>query len=250
MVFFAETTPVCWTVHAPPAWKVLLPVGDTKLAVQWGDDRFVVQRRGLLVPPKHRHSAESDGPRVSLFVDVWMAPRSTLARPQLIDELTTRGLLDALDIRDAVIDVHAAARRLAPLLGPVGQCPAALGKAVDRLDEVDLLSELAAEVGMSGPRLRAMVQSEIGVPLVQLRTWSRLTRAIAWLPYASSASAAALAGFADQPHLTRVARRFLGRTPGEIDVQVQARPAATSTGRWYAQATEVEATNHPGVATT
>ncbi|MER5541074.1 helix-turn-helix domain-containing protein [Streptomyces sp. NPDC002589] len=45
---------------------------------------------------------------------------------------------------------------------------------------------------------------------------ARLRVAVADLPRESAASAAAVAGFADQAHFTRTARSLLGRTPASI----------------------------------
>jgi AraC-like DNA-binding protein len=86
---------------------------------------------------------------------------------------------------------------------------------IEAFPRADRLEALAIEVGISPSRLRALAHDDIGVPLTQLRLWSRLGRAIALMPYGSAAAASA-AGFADQAHFTRTARRFLGRTPGEL----------------------------------
>ncbi|WP_145881993.1 helix-turn-helix domain-containing protein [Streptomyces sp. BK340] len=74
----------------------------------------------------------------------------------------------------------------------------------------------SADVGLSPPRLRALVHASVGVPLARLRQWARLRVAVAELPRESAASAAAVAGFADQAHFTRTARSLLGRTPASI----------------------------------
>jgi AraC-like DNA-binding protein len=75
---------------------------------------------------------------------------------------------------------------------------------------------IAAEVGLSPPRLRALVAREVGVPLVRLHAWARLRTAVAALPGAPGAHAAAAAGFADQAHFARTARRLLGRFPSTL----------------------------------
>ncbi|MGW3496551.1 helix-turn-helix domain-containing protein [Streptomyces sp. NPDC001020] len=78
------------------------------------------------------------------------------------------------------------------------------------------VGSIAAGVGLSPPRMRALVRASVGVPLVRLRQWARLRAAIADLPRESVAAAAALAGFADQAHLARTARDLIGRAPASV----------------------------------
>ncbi|MFJ5031068.1 helix-turn-helix domain-containing protein [Streptomyces sp. NPDC088560] len=68
----------------------------------------------------------------------------------------------------------------------------------------------------SAARLRALVRRDVGIALAGLRRWGRLRAAIAGLPAGPAALAAATAGFADQAHLTRTARDFIGRTPASL----------------------------------
>ncbi|MGO4418134.1 helix-turn-helix domain-containing protein, partial [Streptomyces sp. MCAF7] len=84
------------------------------------------------------------------------------------------------------------------------------------------LGAVAAEVGLSAPRLRALVREAVGTPLAMLRQWARLRDVVAALPGASPATAAAYAGFADQAHLTRTSRKLIGRTPGSLPSARQA----------------------------
>ncbi|WP_457463161.1 helix-turn-helix domain-containing protein [Streptomyces sp. TE5632] len=85
------------------------------------------------------------------------------------------------------------------------------------------LHTIAADVGLSPPRPRTLVRESVGVPLARLRQWGRLRHAVAHLPHASVAGAAAEAGFADRAHLTRTSSNLLGRTPASIR---RATPAA------------------------
>jgi AraC-like DNA-binding protein len=79
--------------------------------------------------------------------------------------------------------------------------------------DVDL-ARLAAQVGLSTARLRALAQAELGAPLAHWRLWLRLETAMLRLRAGDSLAAAAVeAGFADQPHLNRAMRRFFGVTP-------------------------------------
>lgn len=78
------------------------------------------------------------------------------------------------------------------------------------------LAHLAAEVALSQSRLHRLAQDAFAIPLVQFRAWTRLRNAMFILDHRSPAIAAADADFADQAHLTRTARRLLGRTPGLV----------------------------------
>jgi AraC-like DNA-binding protein len=97
---------------------------------------------------------------------------------------------------------------------------------VRHLAEIDDIAGVASEVGLSAPRLRALAGQNLGVPLVQLRQWSRLRTAVAVLGSASISDAAAISRFSDQAHLTRSMQRMLGRSPGSLlSPRRSARPA-------------------------
>jgi methylphosphotriester-DNA--protein-cysteine methyltransferase len=79
------------------------------------------------------------------------------------------------------------------------------------------LPKLAAQVGVSPQRLRALARQQLGMPLARWRVWSRLRRAAEALQDGwSLADAAIAAGFADQAHLTRQMREMMGLTPAEL----------------------------------
>jgi len=79
------------------------------------------------------------------------------------------------------------------------------------------VDEVAAELGVTGRQLRHLVLLEIGLaPKVyqQVVRLQRFVRAVdAGAPLAA---AAATAGCADQPHMTRDVRRFSGLTPARL----------------------------------
>jgi AraC-like DNA-binding protein len=142
-------------------------------------------------------------------------------------------MLEALAV-DSGIDVGSGIADLDPSFRDAGAIDPRLAFALDAVPNAYRLDVLAAEIGMSPSRLRALVHDAVGAPLTQLRLWSRLGRALALLPYTSAAAAAATAGFADQAHLTRTARRFLGRTPVELTLRsLERRPPNP---RWRASA--------------
>ncbi|MFE0151441.1 helix-turn-helix transcriptional regulator [Nonomuraea sp. NPDC059007] len=76
---------------------------------------------------------------------------------------------------------------------------------------------LAAEVGLSPQRLRALARRELGMPLSRWRIWVRLRRAAeAMRAGQSPADAAITGGFADQAHFTRRLREMMGLTPAAV----------------------------------
>ncbi|MEU7529980.1 AraC family transcriptional regulator [Saccharothrix sp. NPDC042600] len=79
------------------------------------------------------------------------------------------------------------------------------------------MSEVAAAVGLSPQRLRALARAQVGMPLPRWRVWVGLRRAAEALRGGRSpAEAAVVAGFADQAHLTRRMREMLGLTPAAV----------------------------------
>jgi AraC-like DNA-binding protein len=203
--------------HAHPAWTFLLPVDGGTVTVVAGDT-VRVHKEGVLVPPQSQYRAAADGPHVAVYAHAWRWARPKSPRLRRLGARSARRVLDALDI-DNGTDLLAAVAELTPLVGRVRPIDSRLTFVVERFPAGDRLDVLAAEVGISPSRLRSIARDEIGVPLTQLRLWSRLARAILWLPYRPTAAVAAAAGFADQAHLTRTARRFLGRTPGDLSLQ-------------------------------
>jgi AraC-like DNA-binding protein len=79
------------------------------------------------------------------------------------------------------------------------------------------MSDLAARVGLSPPRLRALAREQLGMPLARWRVWARLRGTAEALRVGQSvADAAATGGFADQAHLTRWMREMMGVTPAAV----------------------------------
>ncbi|MFJ4091412.1 helix-turn-helix domain-containing protein [Kitasatospora sp. NPDC089913] len=79
------------------------------------------------------------------------------------------------------------------------------------------LAGLAARVGLSPQRLRALAQEQLGLPLARWRIWRRLARAADALRAGSTpAEAALLGGFADQAHFGRRMREMTGLTPAAV----------------------------------
>ena len=204
--------------HAHPAWTLLLPVDGGTVTVVAGDT-VRVHNEAVLLSPQSQYRAATDGPHAAVYANAWRWARPESLSLRILGAGSARRVLDALDI-DNGTDLSAAVAELTPLVGRIGPIDSRLALAVEGLPGADRLDGLAADVGISPSRLRSIAHEEIGVPLTQLRLWSRLARAILWLPYGpTTAAAAAAAGFADQAHFTRTARRFLGRTPGDLSLQ-------------------------------
>jgi AraC-like DNA-binding protein len=217
-VFFETKSARISAPHAHPAWTFLLPVDGGTVTVVAGDT-VRVHNEGVLLPPQRQYRAAADGPHVAVYAHAWRWARPKSPRVRILGPGSARRVLDALDL-DNGTDLSAAVAELTPLVGRVGPIDSRLAFVVESLPAADRLDVLAAEVGISPSRLRSIAQAEIGVSLTELRLWSRLARAILWLPYRPTAAAvAAAAGFADQAHFTRTARRFLGRTPGDLSLQ-------------------------------
>lgn len=215
---FSETTSAPMSaLHGHPAWTLLLPVdGGTVTVIS--HNAVQVHNDGVLLPPQSQYRAATDGPHVAAYANASGTARPQSMSPRTLGAASVRRLLDAMDV-DGGTDLSAALIELAPLVGRPAPIDSRLAFVIEALPRAGRLDVLADEVGLSPSRLRALAHMEIGVSLTQLRLWSRLGRAIAWLPYGPTATAAAGAGFADQAHFTRVARRFLGRTPGEVSLR-------------------------------
>jgi len=215
---FAEEGAFGVTRHRHPAWKAVLPLGG-RVEVGLEDGR-VLTAAGAVLPPELAHTCATTSSYVAVFVDPWTLRPGP--GPVLLDAAEARRLLDALGCADAPhreADLQAAETELAALVGegspPDPRVVHALREAADP-DSHSAIAAIAADVGVSPPRLRALARETVGIPLVRLRQWARLRAAVADLSSAPPALAAASAGFADQAHLTRTARSLLGRTPSSL----------------------------------
>ncbi|WP_246201709.1 helix-turn-helix domain-containing protein [Streptomyces alboniger] len=216
LAVFAESRAyeVAW--HRHPAWKLVLPLGGHAVV---GESVGA----GVLVPPQYAHVCATSSAFVAVFVEAWCL-RADPASPTWLDGRAVRRLLDAASSgTGGGLDAEALGTEAAAFAGArPGVDPRAL-HAVRASVRASRIDAVAAELGLSPARLRALVAAEIGVPLATMRQWRRLREAFGSLVGAGGAGgaegiagAAAEAGFADQAHLTRAARRFTGRTPGSL----------------------------------
>jgi AraC-like DNA-binding protein len=100
-----------------------------------------------------------------------------------------------------------------------------MGRLGDQMSCPPALAEIALETGLSRYQLVRSFRSEVGMPPYAWLAQHRVARARALLDRGHGlAETAALAGFADQPHLTRWFRRVVGITPGAYRNAVQDTP--------------------------
>ncbi|WP_331767749.1 helix-turn-helix domain-containing protein [Embleya sp. NBC_00896] len=216
---FAETGAAGVTRHLHPAWKIVLSISGH---VEIGQGGRTIAAPGLIVPPQLAHTATATSSYAALFVDCRRLPAST--QVTRLDEAAVRRILAALG-RAGVhafagpADLSAALTELTAATGAGDALDPRVAHALREIAHPDAtapIGAVAADVGLSPPRLRTLVRESVGIPLVRLRQWARLRTAIANLPRDTVAAGAATAGFADQAHLTRMARTMLGRTPASL----------------------------------
>ncbi|MDR3084659.1 MAG: helix-turn-helix domain-containing protein [Streptomyces sp.] len=217
---FAETGAFSVAHHRHPVWKVVLPIGGQ---VEVGHDKGrTLAAAGVVVPPQLAHTCASSSSYIALFIDPWvLRPELGLRR---LDETETGRILAALGHTGipgtgTASDLSAAKAELTALTGAGRALDPRVAHALSESTRADRradIASIAADVGLSPPRMRALVRASVGVPLVRLRQWARLRAAVADLPRESVAAAAALAGFADQAHLARTARDLIGRAPASV----------------------------------
>ena len=80
-----------------------------------------------------------------------------------------------------------------------------------------LLTDAAHHVGLSSRQLSRSFTAEVGMPFRRYVIWSRIRRAVVTVrDGADLTTAAAVAGFADSAHLSRVFRQMFGLAPSEV----------------------------------
>ncbi|WP_436535137.1 helix-turn-helix domain-containing protein [Actinoplanes sp. HUAS TT8] len=210
---------VAGSVHRHAAFQIVIaPADHTDVGMVDAAGR---EHRGaaLVVPPMvpHRLLPAPD------LLTVYIEPHSALA-----DDLRNRyrdGIAVAGETRDSIAaasethDAIVAAFEVRDIgAGKSRSLDARLLRAMRLLLERSIsMPELAAEVGLSPQRLRALARQQIGMPLPRWRLWSELRRAAEALQSGQSpAEAAITAGFADQAHLTRRMREMVGLTPASV----------------------------------
>jgi AraC-like DNA-binding protein len=168
------------------------------------------QATALVVPPMTWHRILAAPDVHTYFVE----PQCAFA-----DRLRGRhGITEAGELHDLrEEDLRPAAAQASGALDP---------RLVAAMATTDLpMPELAARVGLSPQRLRALARRLLGMPLTRWRVWARLRRAAEALGTGQSpADAAVTAGFADQAHLTRWMREMMGLTPAAVLPALRGQP--------------------------
>jgi AraC-like DNA-binding protein len=149
-------------------------------------------------------------------------------------DLASLGIRDlALDETLASSDAAAALRALERvLLAHLDQPPA-----IDRLVERAVrwladrpsapVGELERATGLGGRQLRRRFDAAVGLGPKTLQRVLRFQRFLVSAPGRSLASAAAIAGYLDQPHMSREIRELSGATPAQLLAASPLTPATT-----------------------
>lgn len=194
------------TPHGHAAFQIAIAVRGEIAMV----DASATRHRGvaLLVPPMVRHRLLAAAELTTFFVE----PHCVFA-----DRLRERVGRDSGGGITAVPELRDLRERDIGG-GPSGELDPRLVAALNVLRDRGVpMPTLAATVGLSPQRLRALARAQVGMPLTRWRVWARLHRAAEALRAGQSpAEAAITAGFADQAHLTRRMRDMLGLTPSAV----------------------------------
>ncbi|NUW33318.1 helix-turn-helix transcriptional regulator [Nonomuraea sp. SMC257] len=191
--------------HRHAAFQVAIAVeGEVALV-----DEREIRHRGvaLVVPPMARHRMLAAADLLTFFVE----PHCVFA--DRLREHSGDGIAAVPELRDLrEEDIGRAGVRPSTELDP------RLVEALNTLRERSVpMPALAAAVGLSPQRLRALARRQVGMPLTRWRVWARLRRAAeAMRAGRSPADAAIVAGFTDQAHLTRRMREMMGLTPAAV----------------------------------
>ncbi len=195
------------TVHGHAAFQIAI-AADTRGSVTMVDASGTSHRAAaLVVPPMVRHRMLATPHLLTFFVD----PHCAFA--DRLWERCDSGITAAPEMRDlGEDDVRPAGAR--PSSGLDGRLLEAMNTLADRKVPMPVL---AARVGLSPQRLRALARQELGMPLARWRIWQRLARAAEALREGRSlADAAITGGFADQAHFNRQMREMMGLTPSAV----------------------------------
>jgi AraC-like DNA-binding protein len=190
------------TLHRHAAFQIAIGIGGDVQVVDAAGTHH--QAQALVVAPMARHSLLPAADLLTFFIE----PQCTFA--DRLRERYPSGITAAPELRDLCEDDIGMSLSIA--LDP------RLVQALNLLRDNSIpMATLAATVGLSPQRLRALAREQLGMPLPRWRVWTRLRRAAEALQAGQSLSeAASVAGFSDQAHLTRQMREMMGITPAAV----------------------------------
>lgn len=186
--------------HRHAAFQIAIAVHGEVVIVDSSGCRHCAS--ALLVPPMVRHRMLAGTDLLTYFIE----PHSAFA--DRLRETYGRGVT-AVDELHGLRDEEILRTREPSSLDP------RLVEAMRTITRPGCsMPEVAAQVGLSPQRLRALARLELGMPLLRWRVWVRLRLTAEALQEGRSLADAAIAGgFADQAHLTRWMREMMGLTP-------------------------------------
>ena len=193
------------SLHRHAAFQIVIGLDDAVTVEDAEGIRH--QAKALVVAPMARHRLLDTASAMIYFVEPHCAFADRLRRDY------GTGITPAPELRElSEDDVRPQGTRSSSELDP------RLVQALNALTELGIpLSSLAADVGLSPQRLRALARRQLGMPLARWRVWTRLRRAAEALQGGQSLAEAAIgAGFADQAHFTRQMREMMGLTPAAV----------------------------------
>jgi AraC-like DNA-binding protein len=193
------------TLHRHAAFQIVIGTSEPIVVVDGANVRH--RSTAVVVPPMQRHHLMPAGDVLTYFIEPHSVLGVRLRRRYDNRIAADRGLRELSED-----EVQAAGVQLAGELDP------RLLLALNALLEQSLpVPAVAATVGMSPQRLRALARQQLGMPLSRWRVWTRLRRAAQAMQGGQSlAEAAIAAGFSDQAHLTRQMRQMMGLTPAAV----------------------------------
>lgn len=189
-------------IHRHGAFQIVVAVRGDLAMVDLSGARH--QAAALVVSPMAPHRILAAAELLTYFIEphCLFADRLRARYPAGIAAALALSGLSGRDVADAC---RAPSRELDPRL------VSALAILAERSVP---MPDLAAAVGVSPQRLRALARRELGMPLTRWRIWARLRDAVEALQSGVPlAEAAVVAGFSDQAHFTRQMREMMGLRP-------------------------------------
>jgi AraC-like DNA-binding protein len=234
-LFCFETQQLAVTVHTHHAIQLVVSLDTPFSSTLGGDLHHDIY--GFLADSDLMHACQSQN---SHLLIVNFSPESELGRSireyhlpehryKIIDNVFSKESYHDItssygDYKRNCITLSDFLRRLRMAIYPVEYSEVeSLDERVENvLDKIDsefsrkiTVRELARSVNLSQSRLRSLFKHDIGIPVTSYLQWIRIKYALKYLfvEEYSLSEAAVASGFYDQPHFTRVFRKFFGISP-------------------------------------